>query len=53
MTGEFMVFYYNAADDDKWIVIDGLQRLSAFKNFLVGNKGESGKMIKESLRGLQ
>lgn len=28
-------FYFNAANDDKWIVIDGLQRLSAFLNFLV------------------
>lgn len=46
-------FYFNAADDDKWVVIDGLQRLSAFKNFLVGNENESGKRIKESLRGLQ
>lgn len=46
-------FYFNAADDDKWVVIDGLQRLSAFKNFLVGNEDESGKRIKESLRGLQ
>ena len=46
-------FYFNAADDDKWVVIDGLQRLSAFKNFLVGNENESGKWIKESLRGLQ
>lgn len=26
-------FYFNAANDDKWIVIDGLQRLSAFLNF--------------------
>lgn len=23
-------FYFNAADDDKWTVIDGLQRLTAF-----------------------
>lgn len=35
-------FYFNAADDDRWVVIDGRQRLSAFQNFLVedsmGNK---------------
>lgn len=46
-------FYFNATDDDKWVIIDGLQRLSAFKNFLVGNKDESGRMVKEPLRGLQ
>lgn len=46
-------FYFNATDDDKWVIIDGLQRLSAFKNFLVGNKDGSGRMVKEPLRGLQ
>ena len=29
-------FYFNAADDDRWVVIDGRQRLTAFQNFLVG-----------------
>ena len=33
-------FYFNAAADDKWIVIDGLQRLSAFNNFLIGVENE-------------
>ena len=46
-------FYFNAIDDDKWVVIDGLQRLSAFKNFLVGVKDESGNKIKQKLKGLQ
>lgn len=46
-------FYFNAMDDDKWIVIDGLQRLSAFKNFLVGNEDEDGKKIKKKFTGLQ
>lgn len=46
-------FYFNAADDEKWIVIDGLQRLSAFKNYLVGIKGEEGNYVKERLQGLQ
>lgn len=46
-------FYFNAADDDKWIVIDGLQRLSAFKNFLVGNIDENGKKRKKKFTGLQ
>lgn len=26
-------FYFDARDDDKWIVIDGLQRLTAFEHF--------------------
>lgn len=31
-------FYFNASVDDRWVVIDGLQRLTAFNNFLVGKK---------------
>lgn len=46
-------FYFNATDDDKWIVIDGLQRLSAFQNFLVGNEDSNGNYIKEQLIGLE
>ena len=46
-------FYFNATDDDKWIVIDGLQRLSAFQNFLVGNEESNGNYIKEQLIGLE
>ena len=47
-------FYFNAANEDKWIVIDGLQRLSAFYNFLVGIK-ENGtdKRKKEKFEGMQ
>lgn len=46
-------FYFNAADDDRWIVIDGLQRLSAFQNFLVGYADENGNSKKEVFSGLQ
>lgn len=28
-------FYIDATDDDKWIIIDGLQRISTFKSFIV------------------
>jgi hypothetical protein len=28
-------FYFDASKEDQWIVIDGLQRLTAFKNFMV------------------
>ncbi|MCD7955907.1 MAG: DUF262 domain-containing protein [Lachnospiraceae bacterium] len=47
-------FYFNAADEDNWIVIDGLQRLTAFQNFLVGTenrKAENRK--KKKLENLQ
>ena len=46
-------FYFNAADEDKWMVIDGLQRLSAFQNFLVGNENENGERIQECFVGMQ
>lgn len=46
-------FYFNATDDDKWIVIDGLQRLSAFNNFLVGIENENGERIKSKFTGMQ
>lgn len=46
-------FYFNATDDDKWTVIDGLQRLSTFQNFLVGNEEANGKNVKAKLIGLQ
>lgn len=28
-------FYFDAVDEDKWQVVDGLQRLSAIKNFVI------------------
>lgn len=46
-------FYFNAANDDKWIVIDGLQRLTALQNFLVGQPDEAGNNRKEPFVGLQ
>lgn len=47
-------FYFNAADDDSWIVIDGLQRLTAFLNFLVGRKDDRQETrIKQKFVGLQ
>src|SRR3989339_427811 len=29
------VFYFDGSNNDKWLVIDGLQRLTAFKRFMV------------------
>jgi hypothetical protein len=31
-------FYFDGSDDNKWLVVDGLQRLSTFKNFVVEKK---------------
>lgn len=28
-------FYFDGSDDNKWLVVDGLQRLSAIKNLLL------------------
>jgi hypothetical protein len=28
-------FYFDASDDDKWLIIDGLQRISTIRNFMV------------------
>ncbi|MGL5428499.1 MAG: DUF262 domain-containing protein [Cetobacterium sp.] len=32
------IFYFDVSDDEKWVVIDGLQRLSTIKKFIVENK---------------
>jgi len=31
-------FYFDGSDDNKWLVVDGLQRLSTFTNFVVDQK---------------
>ena len=31
-------FYFDATDDDKWLIIDGLQRISTIKEFVVEDK---------------
>ncbi len=28
-------FYFDGTDDDKWLVVDGLQRLSSIRNFVI------------------
>lgn len=32
------IFYFDVSDPDKWLVVDGLQRLSAIKRFVVDNR---------------
>lgn len=49
-------FYFDMVDEGEWKVIDGLQRLTAFQNYLVGEEksGEAGeKLVKRKLTGLQ
>ena len=31
-------FYFDATDDSNWLVVDGLQRLSSIRNFVVDKK---------------
>ena len=38
------VFYFDVKDDNKWIVVDGLQRLSTLKKFIIGD--DKGKKLK-------
>jgi len=45
-------FYFDGSNDEKWIVIDGLQRLSALKNFFVDkNLALSGLEFLTDLNG--
>jgi len=37
-------FYFDGSDDNKWLVVDGLQRLSTFKNFIL--EKDSKKQLK-------
>lgn len=46
-------FYFDASKEDEWIVIDGLQRLTAFQNYLVGAEQEDGFRKKFSFEGMQ
>lgn len=56
-------FYMDATDEDEWIVIDGLQRLSTLKTFILDNNlklvdleflsEHEGKMYSELPRNLQ
>lgn len=45
-------FYFDASNEEKWIVIDGLQRLTAFDNYLVGERKDN-KKVKRKFVNLQ
>ena len=38
-------FYFDMVNEEEWKVIDGLQRLTAFRNYLVGEESEDGKTL--------
>jgi len=45
-------FYFDASNDEKWLVVDGLQRLWTFKKFIVdGKPGGEGNPLR--LNGLE
>ena len=47
-------FYFDGSDDNKWLVVDGLQRLSAIKNFVVDKTMElSGLEFLKKLEGFK
>ena len=46
-------FYFDASREDKWVVIDGVQRLTTFRNYLVGNIQQDGSKVKHEFKGLQ
>ena len=46
-------FYFDASKEDNWIVIDGLQRLTACYNYLVGIPQDDGLRKKYSFIGMQ
>jgi hypothetical protein len=37
-------FYFDGSDDNKWQVVDSLQRLSTFKKFIVDNQGKGFRL---------
>ena len=46
-------FYFDASSEDEWVVIDGVQRLTTFRNYLVGNIQQDGSKVKHEFKGLQ
>lgn len=47
------VLYFDASKEDEWIVIDGLQRLTAFQNYLVGKIRQNSLCEKYKFEGMQ
>ncbi len=47
-------FYFDGTDDNKWLVVDGLQRLSAIRNFIIKKtlRLQDLEFLKKDLTGL-
>lgn len=47
-------FYFDGTDDNKWLVVDGLQRLSAIRNFIIKKtlRLQNLEFLKKDLTGL-
>lgn len=46
-------FYFDAEDENKWLVVDGLQRLWSIKNFIVNSEREEEGEVPLELNGLE
>jgi len=44
-------FFFDASDDDNWLIVDGLQRLSSVRNFVLGNQPLSNLEFLTHLNG--
>lgn len=46
------MFYVSSEEDGIWTVVDGLQRISAFRDFVLGTKFMTSKNVKEEGAGM-
>lgn len=46
-------FYFDAEDEEKWLVVDGLQRLWTIKNFIINSELEDAENPPLELTGLE
>jgi len=46
-------FYFDAGNEDKWLVVDGLQRLWSIKNFIVNDDEDDALNSPLELKGLE
>ncbi|MGO8695722.1 MAG: DUF262 domain-containing protein [Rectinemataceae bacterium] len=44
-------FYFDASNDERWLVVDGLQRLSSIRKFIIRDEAGERKLLR--LRGLE
>lgn len=46
-------FYFDASDDNKWLIVDGLQRLSSIRRFVVDSDPEKNNNLEIKNKGLR